>query len=161
MDTTNSLAINGGLPVRSKPFPAYKVIGQAEKDAAIRVLDSGVLSRFLGAWHDDFFGGPEVQAFEAEWASLCGVKHAVSVNSCTSGLYAAVGAAGIGPGDEVIVSPYTMAASATAALIFQGVPVSGKDLTTDEGDHRCPYFWATGRYGPHHGFGRGVRLSSD
>ncbi len=123
MDTTNSLAINGGLPVRSKPFPAYKVIGQAEKDAAIRVLDSGVLSRFLGAWHDDFFGGPEVQAFEAEWASLCGVKHAVSVNSCTSGLYAAVGAAGIGPGDEVIVSPYTMAASATAALIFQGVPV--------------------------------------
>lgn len=117
------LALLGGPPLRTRLFPAYRVIGEEEKQAAVRVLDSGVLSRFLGAWHPDFFGGPEVQAFEREWAELCGVAHGVSVNSCTSGLYAAVGAAGVGPGDEVIVSPYTMAASATAALIFQGVPV--------------------------------------
>jgi len=123
MSTDGTLALLGGAPVRTRPFPAYKVIGEEEKQAAIRVIDSGVLSRFLGAWHADFFGGPEVQAFEKEWAEMCQVRYAVSVNSCTSGLYAAVGAAGVGPGDEVIVSPYTMAASATAALIFNGVPV--------------------------------------
>jgi perosamine synthetase len=123
MTAQNTLALLGGTPVRTKPFPAYKVIGEEEKQAAVRVIESGVLSRFLGTWHADFFGGSEVQAFEKEWAEMCQVKHAVSVNSCTSGLYAAVGAAGVGPGDEVIVSPYTMAASATAALIFQGIPV--------------------------------------
>lgn len=120
-----SLAINGGKPVRSKslPFPAYSVIGEEEKLAAMRVLDSGVLSRFLGCWHEDFYGGNEVQALEKEWAVHFGVKHAISVNSATSGIYAAVGACGIEPGDEVIVSPYTMAASATAPLIYGGIPV--------------------------------------
>lgn len=117
------LALLGGKPVRTTPFPAYEVIGAEEKAAAMRVLDSGVLSRFLGAWHPDFFGGPEVQAFEAEWAEIVGVKHGVSMNSATSGLYAAVGAVGAGPGDEVIVSPYTMVASATAAIVFNAVPI--------------------------------------
>jgi dTDP-4-amino-4,6-dideoxygalactose transaminase len=119
----NKLAFFGGSPVRTTPFPSYDVIGEEEKHAVMKVLDSGILSRFLGAWHDDFYGGPEVQAFEREWATATSASHAVSVNSCTSGLYAAVGAAGVGPGDEVIVSPYTMAASATAAIIFQGVPI--------------------------------------
>lgn len=123
MSQNETLALLGGAPVRTRPFPAYRVFGEEEKQAAVRVIESGVLSRFLGAWHADFYGGPEVQAFEKEWAQLCGVAHGISVNSCTSGLYAAVGAAGVGPGDEVIVSPYTMAASATAALIFSGVPV--------------------------------------
>jgi dTDP-4-amino-4,6-dideoxygalactose transaminase len=123
MTTDETLAILGGAPVRTRPFPAYQVIGEEEKKAACRVLDSGVLSRFLGAWHPDFYGGPEVQAFEREWALQSGVRHAIAVNSCTSGLYAAVGAAGFGPGDEVIVSPYTMAASATAPLIFNATPV--------------------------------------
>jgi perosamine synthetase len=118
-----ALAMLGGAPVRKALFPAYNVIGEAEKAAAMRVLDSGVLSRFLGTWHPDFNGGPEVQAFESEWAALNRVKHAVAVNSCTSGLYAAVGASGVGPGDEVIVSPFTMVASATAALVFNAVPV--------------------------------------
>lgn len=117
------LAIHGGQPVRTKPFPAYKVIGLEEKVAVNRVLDSNVLSKYLGCWHEDFYGGPEVQALEKEWAAYFGVKHAMAVNSCTSGLYCAVGAIGIEPGDEVIVSPYTMSASATAALIFNGIPV--------------------------------------
>ena len=89
----------------------------------MRVLDSGVLSRFLGTWHADFYGGPEVQQFEKEWAAVSGTKHGIAVNSCTSALYAAVGAVGAGPGDEVIVSPYTMIASATAAVIFNAVPI--------------------------------------
>lgn len=117
------LAINGGTPVRTKKFPAYQVIGEDEKKAALRVLDSGVLSKYLGCWEPDFYGGPEVQALEKEWAAYFGVKHAIAVNSCTSGLQAAIGAAGIGPGDEVIVSPYTMAASASAPLIYGAIPV--------------------------------------
>jgi dTDP-4-amino-4,6-dideoxygalactose transaminase len=119
----SKLALFGGKPVRSEPFPAYNVIGEEEKRAVAAVMDSGVLSRYLGAWHPDFFGGPEVQAFEREWAKLSACKHAIAVNSCTSGLYAAVGAVGAGPGDEVIVSPYTMIASATAALVFNAVPI--------------------------------------
>jgi len=117
------LAINGGPPVRVKPFPAYRVIGTEEKKAVNRVLNSGILSRYLGCWHDDFYGGPEVQALEREWADYFGVKHAMAVNSCTSGLYCAVGATGVEPGEEIIVSPYTMTASATAALVFNAVPV--------------------------------------
>jgi perosamine synthetase len=117
------LAINGGRPVRTKPFPRYSTIGAEERQAAVRVIESSVLSGFLGSWSDEFYGGPEIQALEREWAEYFGVKHALSVNSATSGLYSAVGAAGIGPGDEVIVSPYTMSASATAALVYGAIPV--------------------------------------
>jgi perosamine synthetase len=117
------LAINGGVPVRTKPFPAHQYIGVEEKEAVNRVLDSGILSRFLGCWHDDFYGGPEVQALEREWAQYFKIKHAIAVNSCTSGLYCAVGATGIEPGEEVIVSPFTMSASAVAPLIYNAIPV--------------------------------------
>jgi len=117
------LAIAGGPPVRTKPFPAYKVIGEQEKAAVAKVMDSGILSRFLGAWHKDFFGGPEVQEFESEWATACKAQHAVSVNSATSGLFASCGAIGIGPGDEVIVSPYSMSASSVAPIVYSAVPI--------------------------------------
>jgi len=117
------LALLGGEPVRKTPFPAHNFIGEQEKQKVMSIMDSGVLSRFLGVWHDDFYGGDEVQAFEREWADSYQAKHGISVNSCTSGLYAAVGAAGVGPGDEVIVSPYSMVASVTAAIAFNAVPV--------------------------------------
>jgi len=118
-----NLAINGGEKVRKKLFPAYKYIGEEEKSAVNRVLDSGILSRYLGCWHKDFYGGSEVQAFEKEWADYFQVKHAIAVNSCTSGLIVALGAIGISPGDEVVVSPYTMCASVTAPLWYGGIPV--------------------------------------
>lgn len=118
-----NLAIHGGPKLRTVPFPAYNTIGTEEEEAVLRVLRSGKLSTFLGTWHDDFFGGPEVRSLEQEWADYFGVRHAISVNSATSGLYAAVGACGISPGDEVIVSAYTMSASATAALVYGAIPV--------------------------------------
>lgn len=119
----SKLAIRGGQPVREKLFPAYNTITEDEKRAALEVLDSGNLSQFLGCWHPDFFGGPQVLAFEKEWSEAFGAKHTVSVNSNTSGLFAALGAAGVGPGDEVIVSPYTMTASAIAPVVYGAVPV--------------------------------------
>jgi dTDP-4-amino-4,6-dideoxygalactose transaminase len=117
------LAINGGPPVRSTPFPRYNTIGEEEKRAVMAVLDTGVLSGFLGTWSPAFYGGTNVQTLERNWEAFFGVKHAISVNSATSGLYAAAGAAGIGPGDEVIVSPYTMTASASAAIVYGAIPV--------------------------------------
>jgi dTDP-4-amino-4,6-dideoxygalactose transaminase len=119
----NKLAINGGEKLRSKAFPAYRTMGREEEEAVLAVLESGVLSRFLGTWHEDFYGGPQVRTLEAEWADYFGVKHAIAVNSATSGLYCAVGASGVGPGDEVIVSPYTMTASVSAALVYNAIPV--------------------------------------
>lgn len=117
------LALHGGSPVRSRPFPAHRTIGAEEKLAVARVLDDGVLSRFLGTWHEDFFGGPEVRALEEEWAAHFGARHAVAVNSNTSGLICAMGAIGLCPGDEVIVTPHSMSASAVAPLFYGAVPV--------------------------------------
>lgn len=117
------LAINGGTPLRTDLFPAYNTIGKEEKEAVMKVLDSGNLSQFLGAWHKDFYGGPTVQQFEKSWAQSFSAKYAISVNSNTSGLFTAIGACGIKPGDEVIVSPYTMSASALAPIIYGAVPV--------------------------------------
>lgn len=117
------LAIKGGRPVREEPFPAYVTVGEEEKAAARRVIDSGVLSRYLGACHEQFMGGPEVLAMERQWAEYYGARHAVAVNSATSGLICAVGAAGIEPGDEVIVGPWSMSISATAPLFYGGIPV--------------------------------------
>jgi dTDP-4-amino-4,6-dideoxygalactose transaminase len=117
------LALHGGTPVIDKEFKKYNPLGKEELNAAKEVIDSGVLSKFLGCWHEDFYGGPKVQEFEIEAAKYFGVKHAVTVNSWTSGLVAAVGAIGIEPGDEVIVSPWTMSASATAILHWNAIPV--------------------------------------
>lgn len=117
------LAIKGGEPVRKKLFPAYNTIGKEEKEAVQKVLDSGNLSQYLGAWTDDFFGGPMVRKLEEAWCKALDIQYAVSVNSNTSGLFAAIGTLGIGPGDEVIVSPYTMSASAIAPVVYGGVPV--------------------------------------
>jgi perosamine synthetase len=119
----SELAIHGGRPVRSGPFPEYRTIGEEEKRAVAEVMDSGVLSAYLGAWSPQFYGGPRVQTLERAWEAYFGVKHAVSMNSATSGLYAALGAAGVGPGDEVIVSPYTMSASAAGPLLYNAIPV--------------------------------------
>lgn len=119
----SKLAINGGKKVRTELFPAYKVIGEEEEKAVVEVMRSGILSKYLGCWDNDFYGGPQVQEMEKEWAEYYGVKYAVSLNSATSALYCAVGAIGTCPKDEIIVSPYTMCASATAPLIYNAIPV--------------------------------------
>ncbi|MBK9140872.1 MAG: DegT/DnrJ/EryC1/StrS family aminotransferase [Candidatus Melainabacteria bacterium] len=119
----SELALLGGKPVINERFRPYNSIGVREKEAANRVLDSGNLSQFVGAWCDDFYGGPYVQQLEKAWQDRFSVAHAISVNSATSGLYAAIGAAGAGPGDEVIVPPYTMSATAMAPLVYGAIPV--------------------------------------
>ncbi len=119
----SKLAILGGKPVIKKPLPPYPSMSRDERKAVVRVINSGLLSGFYGSWGEEFFGGPEVRALEKEWSSRFSAPYSVSVNSATSGLIAAVGALGIGPGDEVIVSPYTMSATAMAPLFYGGIPV--------------------------------------
>jgi len=117
------LALLGGCPAIADPFPTYASLGPDEEAAVIRVVRSGCLSGFYGSWEEGFFGGPEIQAFEAEWAERFDIPHAITVNSATSGLIAAVGAAGVGPGDEVIIPATTMSATAMAPIIYGGIPV--------------------------------------
>lgn len=117
------LAIFGGAPVRSRPFPPQATIDEEERRAVLEVLESGVLSQFLGEWSEDFMGGPRVRACEEAFAQRLGAEHAVAVNSATTGLHVGLAAAGIGPGDEVIVSPYTMSASAAVIVLQNAIPV--------------------------------------
>lgn len=117
------LALLGGPKVIDRPLKRYNPIGHEEVGAATAVVESGVLSQFIGAWHPDFYGGPKVIEFERMCESYFGVQHAVTVNSWTSGLIASVGSIGIEPGDEVIVTPWTMCATVTAILHWNAIPV--------------------------------------
>jgi len=93
-------------------------LGKEEKDAVLRVIDSDNLSGYLAG---ELAGGPEVNALESEWAEAFGYKHAVAMNSATSGLIAAVGAIRtLNSRDHYLVSPLTMSASATAPLVYDG-----------------------------------------
>lgn len=123
MIVTEELALHGGAPVITETFQPFVAVGDEEADAVAAVVRSGVLSAYIGARGPGFMGGEQVQALEREAADYFGVAHAIAVNSWTSGLIAAVGAIGIEPGDEIITTPWTMAATATAILHFNGIPV--------------------------------------
>ena len=118
-----TLAIHGGTPVIDRELDPFKSMGPDEEAAAARVVRSGVLSAYIGAPGELFMGGTEVRAFEAKAAEYFGVKHALGVNSWTSGLIAEVGAIGVEPGDEIITSPWTMSATAMAILHWNAIPV--------------------------------------
>ena len=123
MNKEQLLALHGGSPAISTQLESFKSIGEGELIAVTEVIRSGVLSAYIGASGPSFMGGTKVREFERDAATYFGVKHAVAVNSWTSGLIAAVGAIGLEPGDEVITTPWTMAATATAILHWNGIPV--------------------------------------
>jgi perosamine synthetase len=122
LSTVSKLAILGGKPVRTKPFPAYPVLGEEEKSAVVEVLESGQLSTF-SASRQGFLGGRKIQAFERDFSDYHGIREAIAVNSATSGLHAAIAACGVEPGDEVLVPAYTFTATATAVLHHNAIPV--------------------------------------
>ncbi len=117
------LALFGGPKVIENPFNRYNSIGKEEIEAARSVVETGNLSQFLGSWEPDFFGGPKVKEFESQCAEYFGVKHAITVNSWTSGLITAIGALEIEPGDEVILPTWTMCACSIAILNWNAIPV--------------------------------------
>lgn len=113
----------GGTPLRDSPFASRVTMGEEEKAAVTRVMNSDCLSAFIGAPGKFFLGGPEVQAFENQWKQRESFGHAISVNSWTTGLVTCVGALRLDPGDEMICPPYTMSASAACALFYGVIPV--------------------------------------
>lgn len=120
---SNELAVNGGKPLIEKEFKRYNPLGKEEIVAVNKVMESGVLSDFYGTKGDFFLGGKNVKEFEKNICDFYSVKYAVTFNSWTSGLIAAVGALELSPGDEVIVPTWTMCATATAVLHWNAIPI--------------------------------------
>jgi len=108
------LALDGGVPVRTRPIRTTPGLSQADVDAATRVLSSGQLA---GPDH------PEVRRFESALAQSSGVAHAVALNSGTAAIHCILQAVGVRPGDEVIVPAVTFAAAATPVLSLGATPV--------------------------------------
>lgn len=125
------LALLGGKPIVKSPLPATNNIGMEEKTAVMRVMDSGILSDYVGRAGDHFLGGKEVKSFEEQMAKKFGVRFAVSFNSATTALEAAVAALLLPPGSEIIVTPYTMTATVMAIVVNNLVPVFA-DITMDD-----------------------------
>lgn len=109
----SDLAIYGGEPVRgSKLGYGHQCIDEADIQAVVNVLKSDFLTC-----------GPEVGTLEKQLCALTGAPYCTTVSNGTAALHTACMAAGIGPGDEVIVTPITFAASANAILYCGGTPV--------------------------------------
>jgi|TARA_B100001964_G_C14232872_1_gene600900 dTDP-4-amino-4,6-dideoxygalactose transaminase len=120
----NILAILGGKSVREKPYPVHTtIIDDAEEREVIEVLRGGHLSGFSARPGDRFLGGPKVKELEKQFSEYFNVKYAITFNSATSALHGAISAAKIGPGDEVITSPYTMSATPSSILMQNAIPV--------------------------------------
>lgn len=103
-----------------------------EADAVRKVLLRGELSGYKGNL-SGMYGGVEIQWLEKEWSEYFGVKHAIAVNSNTSGLWCSLAALNLKPGDEVIVTPYSMTCSASLPLLFGATPV----FADIESDYYC------------------------
>jgi UDP-4-amino-4,6-dideoxy-N-acetyl-beta-L-altrosamine transaminase len=88
-----------------------------------QTIDEDDVAAVLAVLRSDFLTcGPEVEAFEREFAAMVGAKHAVAVCNATAALHLAMLAAGIGPGDRVITSPNTFLASANCAAFVGAIP---------------------------------------
>lgn len=117
------------------PGPGHYLIGKEEKEAILKVIESGYLFRY-GSLSDPKFGA-EVWNLEQEIARYLSSKHILTVNSGTSALWVALSALGIGPGDEVIVPGYTFIASITSIIFARAIPVLAEideSLTLDPKD---------------------------
>ncbi len=110
---TFKLAIDGGQPVRDTFLPfGIPCLGEEENNEILDTLQSG----WIGT-------GPKTTRFEKMLADYVGVPYAVTVNSCTAGLFLSLLVSGIGPGDEVITTPLTFAATANAIVHCGARPV--------------------------------------
>ncbi len=107
------LAIDGGSPVRTRPFPSWPVFGEGDERALLAALRSG-------EWG---LGGDAIPAFEKAWAAFQQAKQAVAVASGTAALELALGAVGVELGDEVILPAFTFVATATAIMARGAIPV--------------------------------------
>ena len=96
----SELALFGGKPTRLSLFPKYPVIDEQEEMAVIEVLKSKKLSTFVASPGENFLGGEKIKQFEQNFATYIGTKYAISFNSATSALHAAIVSVEVQPGEE-------------------------------------------------------------
>jgi dTDP-4-amino-4,6-dideoxygalactose transaminase len=111
---SSRLAIEGGEPVRTAPFPGWPVFDEREERLLLEVLHSG-------KWGE--LTGDKVTTFAARFAEYQGAKYGICVPNGTMAIQLGLKALGVGPGDEVITTPYTFIATASAALLLGAKPV--------------------------------------
>ena len=162
-------ASQGGTPVRDKFLPiSVPWIGEREKQLVLDALESGWITT-----------GPKTADLACRIAGLAGTKHAVCVNSATGALHLALEAMGVGPGDEVITSPYTFVATVNVIEHVRATPVlvdiepdtfcidpaklaaaitprTKVVITVDYGGHPCDYDAIRAHTQP-----RGIRILND
>tara|TARA_Y100000590_G_scaffold14828_2_gene17824 strand:+ start:4207 stop:5433 length:1227 start_codon:yes stop_codon:yes gene_type:complete len=109
----SKLAIHGGDPIRTKPFPEWPRPTSDLKDAIISTLEND-------GWG---VGSAAISRFEEQFAGFQDAKHCISTSSGTAALWVMLKAAGVKAGDEVIIPPYTFIATASAVLMANAVPV--------------------------------------
>jgi perosamine synthetase len=107
-------ALLGGAPVRDRRFASWPQIRDNDEKAWIDVLRSGRWNRT---------GGRYVEQFEEAWAKRLNARHCLATANGTSALVIALAALDIGPGDEVLVPPYTFVATVNAVLLHHALPV--------------------------------------
>lgn len=105
-------AVLGGKPAHPGKFHPWPVFDKKEEDALVEVVRSGKWGR-----------GKQVAAFEAAWAKATGAKYCLATTSGTTALFNSLNAVGIGPGDEVIVPPYTFEATVNVVMLHHALPV--------------------------------------
>ena len=108
------LVLLGGKPVRTQPFPTWPILERNDRKACREVLESKRWSRL---------GGRYVREFEKKWAERLGARYGLATDNGTSALFTALKALDIGPGDEVIVPPYTFVATINVVLLLYALPV--------------------------------------
>ena len=111
---TDMPAILGGAKTHPTPFPSWPVFDQTEERALLETLRSG-------KWYRG--SGEMANRFEQAYARLTGASHCLGTANGTTALYTALNAAGIEPGDEVLVPPYTFIATINVVLRQYALPV--------------------------------------
>ena len=123
MSEMMKLAIHGGPKAKESEnppmFPGGMYYGTEEEEAVLKVLRSKRLFRYYGPYDSI----SQADLFEKEFARINGAKYALGMNSCTNALMIALLAAGVNPGDEVIVPAYTFVASTAAIVAANAIPV--------------------------------------
>ena len=109
----SKLALFGGRPVRTKPFPSWPRITKGIKDSLFNTLEN-----------DDWgVGSDAVRNFEEKYAKFHDAKYAISTSSGTTALWVSLKAAGVKAGDEVILPPYTFIATGSSILMANAIPI--------------------------------------
>ena len=112
--TTETLAIDGGTPVRTKPFGSKHFFGEEDLRQVTEVVQNAMVR-----WNS----GEKVQAFEDKFAQKHDIKYAISTDSGSGALHSAVAALDLDPGDEIITTPVTDIGTVQGILLQNLIPV--------------------------------------